>query len=183
MSLTIVRGKQYIWLGRNKQHMSNNKIISLQQVEHVSQELHNQNKKIVLAGGCFDILHLGHLTFLEKAKGQGEILIVLLESDEAIKKTKGAERPIHSQEERAYMLTQLVPVDYVVLLHANMQNEEYDNIVKWIQPAIIAATEGDPGVSHKERQAGLVGADVVNVVKHLPNMSTSRIVHILSEEQ
>lgn len=158
-------------------------IIPFEKLEELSKQLHTTNKIVVLAGGCFDILHYGHITFLQKAKEQGDILVLLLESDQTIKETKGAERPIHSQEERAYMLSQLLPVDYVVLLPPNMKNEQYDQVVKWIQPAIIAATEGDTGISHKERQAGLVGAEVVNVTKNLSNMSTSRIVHILSEEQ
>lgn len=158
------------------------KILSLNQLEEIKTNL-DSSVKIVLAGGCFDILHIGHLTFLEKAKEKGDILIILLESDQTIKRTKGANRPIHTQHERAYMLSQLTSVDYVILLPQDMENKDYDNIVKSIQPAIIATTEGDIYISHKERQAQLVGAKVLCVNKIIPKVSTSKIVEILSQEE
>lgn len=157
-------------------------IVSLSQLEEFKKKL-NPLLKVVLAGGCFDILHIGHVDFLEKAKKQGDILIILLESDEAIKKTKGTNRPIHTQQERAYMLSQIISVDYIVLLPSDMENKDYDNIVKSIQPAIIATTEGDTSISHKERTAQLVGAQVICVNKIIPKVSTSRIVQILSQEE
>jgi len=156
------------------------KVIPLAKLDKLKEKLHSL--KIVVAGGCFDILHIGHLDFLESAKKQGDILIVLLESDKTIKKTKGTNRPIHTQEERAYMLSQITSVDYVLMLTPDMENKDYDNVVKSIQPAIIATTEGDAYISHKERQAHLVGAQVVCVNKIIPKVSTSRIVEILSQE-
>ena len=63
--------------------------------------------KIVLVGGCFDILHLGHVVFLEKAKKEGDVLVVLLESDEKVRFLKGKGRPVHTQSERAEILSAL----------------------------------------------------------------------------
>ena len=75
-------------------------------------------KNIVLVGGCFDIVHLGHLIFLEKAKAKGDILIVLLESDENIRKNKGQNRPINNQEDRALFLSKLKMVDKLDILQS-----------------------------------------------------------------
>ena len=64
------------------------KILTTEQAIKVAKQIQARGSKIVLAGGCFDILHLGHITFLEKAKAQGDMLFILLESDENIKKSK-----------------------------------------------------------------------------------------------
>lgn len=139
-------------------------------------DLHRQGKKIVLAGGCFDILHVGHVAFLEKAKGQGDVLVVLLESDEHIHKIKGANRPVNSLHDRAIVLEALRAVDIVVLLPTVMDNTTYDSLISLIKPAIIATTTGDPNRQHKERQAKQIGAVVIDVIDRLPAHSTSSVV-------
>lgn len=139
------------------------------------------NKKIVLVGGCFDVVHLGHTTFLEKAKNKGDILIVLLESDENIKKNKGNNRPINSQNNRAILLTKLKMVDYVVKLSININDEEYLKIIKKIRPTIIAVSENDKNLINKKNQAKHVGAKLVKVTKLIPHQSTSRIIEIITE--
>jgi rfaE bifunctional protein nucleotidyltransferase chain/domain len=75
-------------------------------------------RRIVLTGGCFDILHIGHVRFLSEAKRMGDYLVVLLESDKKVKDLKGKKRPVFIQEERAEMLSALGSVDLVVLLLA-----------------------------------------------------------------
>ena len=70
-------------------------------------------KKRVLVGGCFDILHFGHATFLQKAREAGDVLIILLESDEFIVQIK-KKKPVHIQQQRAEILSALGYVDYVV---------------------------------------------------------------------
>ena len=157
-------------------------ILRSDEVSQLSQSLKTQNSKIVLVGGCFDILHVGHIALLESAKQQGDVLIVLLESDATIAKTKGNGRPLHTQEQRATVLQALKSVDYVVLLNPHMTNEDYDNLVKLIQPDIIATTINDPGWEHKERQAKLVGAELRAVTQPINNVSTSRIVTQLHKE-
>ena len=128
----------------------------------------------VLAGGCFDLLHPGHLSFLKKAKEQGDLLFLLLESDDMIKKSKGNNRPHQDQQIRAENLAQTQIVDYVILLPEEMDNNEYDKLVSLIKPAIIATTKGDPYRYHKERQALLVGGKVVDVIDRISNFSTSQ---------
>ncbi len=159
-----------------------NKIISTKQAIKESQKLHNQGKTIVLAGGCFDILHIGHIAYLIKAKEQGDILIVLLENDETIKKKKGESRPFHPQKDRAIVLSALQVVDYVVLLPFMKSDKNYDSLVFSIKPAIIAATKADPQEIHKQRQAKTVHAQVVNVVERINSSSTSKLAKSLSQK-
>ena len=140
-----------------------------------------KNKKIVLVGGCFDIIHLGHIIFLEKAKNKGEELIVLLESDENIKKNKGSKRPINNQENRAILLTKLKMVDYVVNLPKIMNDDIYLQIVKDIKPTIIAVSQNDNNLVNKKKQAKIIGAKLIKVTNLIPHQSTSRIIEIITE--
>src|SRR3989344_8872455 len=93
-----------------------NRIIKPEDSIKISKEFREQGKRIVLVGGCFDILHLGHIKFLESAKKLGDCLFVLLENDESVLRLKGKDRPINNQTERAQDLSSLSIVDYVVLL-------------------------------------------------------------------
>ena len=139
-------------------------------------------KKIVLVGGCFDVLHLGHIIFLEKAKKLGDKLIVLLESDESIKKSKGDNRPINNQENRAKMLMGLKSVDKVIKLSQMKTSEEYLSLIKRVKPSVIAITDGDKMIDQKREQAKVVGAKLVKVTKLIPYQSTSRIVEIITQD-
>ena len=139
-----------------------------------------KENKTVLVGGCFDILHLGHITFLKRAKGLGEKLVVLLESDENIKKIKGNNRPINNQENRAKMLKSLRMVDQIIKLPEMKTNEDYLKIIKKIKPTIIAVSENDKNLINKKNQAKLVGAKLIKVTKLIPHQSTSRIIEIIT---
>ena len=77
--------------------------------------LKEQGKTIVTTNGCFDILHVGHVRYLEKAKSFGDVLIVALNSDKSVKSIKGESRPINNENDRAEVLSGLKSVDYVVL--------------------------------------------------------------------
>lgn len=152
------------------------KIIRFQEVASLSQELHKLKKKIVVVGGCFDLLHLGHVVFLEKAKKAGDCLIVLLESDKKVKLLKGYDRPLHTQQERAKVLAALTVVDYVVLLPFFETEKDYDEIIGLIKPDSIALTRGYDGYEYHKRSAKLSGASIKYVVKMTGNHSTSRIL-------
>lgn len=154
-------------------------IITSNQAGEISTNLRKAGKRIVLVGGCFDIIHLGHILFLQKAKAQADILMVMLESDENIKHAKGNDRPYNTQEERAKVLHELRSVDYVILLDKMNDNTAYDTLVKMIQPAIIATTAGDPFDSHKKRQAAMIGCEVTYVIQRIQSHSTSSKVQKL----
>lgn len=152
------------------------KVITLEQTERIVKQLKSQGKRIVLAGGCFDVIHPGHLTYLDNSKKQGDILFVALENDEKVRRLKGDKRPINSQEQRAKALVDLDFVNYVILLPTLSTDEEYAEITKALSPTIIAITEGDPKRSEKERQAALIGAEVSVVTKVLENYSTTQLL-------
>lgn len=135
-----------------------------------------KNKKIVLVGGCFDVLHPAHVIFLKKAKKAGDFLVVLLESDEKIKKLKGKNRPIYSQKERAIMLNALKAVDQVILLPFTEDEKKYDKLIRKINPDIIATTVGDPNLDYKKRAAKLAGAKIKFVTKFIVQYSTTKIL-------
>lgn len=131
---------------------------------------------IVLVGGCFDVLHPGHVIFLEKAKRYGDKLVVLLESDEKVKKLKGIKRPVHNQKERAKVLMALRSVDLVIPLPFMETAKEYDDLILKIKPDVICATKGHPSAHHYQRTAKLSGAKLKYVTKMIGNHSTSRIL-------
>lgn len=146
-------------------------------VEQLPELLKELNfKKLVVVGGCFDLLHLGHIIFLQQAKAKGEILLVLLESDQTIKKLKGAMRPIHSQDVRAQILSELKSVDYVLKIPSFTSDKEYDELITRLNPSIIATTEGDEFAFHKKRQAQKIGAKLLYVTPPISDHSTSRII-------
>lgn len=153
-----------------------NKILEISKIKELKNFLLIRNKSIVLVGGCFDILHPGHIIFLEKAKKQADILIVLLESDERIKILKGEKRPIHNQEERAFILSSLKFIDYILLLPTFDLDLSYDKIIMQINPQIIAVTKGDINIEHKQRSAGLLGAKIKIVTDFIGDYSTTGIL-------
>lgn len=141
-------------------------------------------KTTVLVGGCFDILHPGHIIFLEKAKKLGDFLIVLLESDEKVRRLKGANRPVHNQETRAKVLLALRVVDDVIMLPFLKNDYEYDELIVKIAPDIIAATAGCTTIHHLKRSAKLVSARLEFVTKKIGDYSSSKILRteILTEK-
>ncbi len=92
-----------------------NKIYNLQELKGIVEKLKKEKKKIVLANGCFDILHVGHVRYLEEAKKLGDILIVAINSDESVRKIKGEKRPIVPGKERAEIISALKVVDFVII--------------------------------------------------------------------
>ncbi len=159
-----------------------NKIIKPQEAIKISKEFREQGKGIVLVGGCFDILHLGHIKFLESAKKLADNLFVILESDEAVEKLKGKDRPINSQMDRAQVLSSLSAVDYVILLPQMKSDRDYDKLITQVKPDFIAATQDDPNISHKKRQAKMIDAKVKIVTKRVDSKSTTKLAETLSKE-
>lgn len=157
----------------------NNKILNIREAIEISQRLRKQNKSIVVAGGFFDILHLGHIKFLEKAKKYGDCLFVLLEEDENAKE-KGKDRPINPQLLRAKILSSIQSVDYVLMLKNMTNNKLYDKLMVKIRPDIITTTYADPYIDHKKRQAKLINAKVVYAIKRISNYSTTKYLKLIN---
>ncbi len=101
-------------------------------LKSIVRELKNQNLKIVFTNGCFDIIHRGHVEYLNKAKKLGDVLIVGINSDESVKKIKGDKRPIIPLYSRAYILDNLKAVDFVV----PFDEETPIELIKIIKPDV-----------------------------------------------
>ncbi|MCL5435360.1 MAG: adenylyltransferase/cytidyltransferase family protein [Patescibacteria group bacterium] len=159
-----------------------NRIITTEKAIKISKKLKRMGKRVVLAGGVFDILHIGHIKFLEAAKKRGDVLFVLLENDENVKKYKGENRPINSQANRALLLSALKPIDYVVLLKEMKGNSDYDNLVINLKPDVIATTKKSPQEIHNKRQAKLINAEVASVINRILDKSTTKLADIIAKE-
>lgn len=110
----------------------------------------NRNKKIVFTNGCFDILHRGHVAYLNEAKNLGDILIVGLNSDASVKRLKGEMRPINKEQDRKFVLENLKSVDFVEIFN---EDTPY-NLIDSIKPNILVK-----GGDWKPDQ--IVGSDIV----------------------
>lgn len=150
-------------------------ITSIRNLPGIIKLLKSQQKSIVLTGGCFDILHPGHVVFLEKAKKWGDILIVLLENDEKVKALKGANRPVHTQKDRAGVLAALRMVDYIVMLPNFTSDIEYDELTATIKPDVIAATPKD-NLAYFKRSAKSSGAKFKLVTSVVGDYSTTKLL-------
>lgn len=159
-----------------------NRILNEENAVKISKKLKRENKKIVLAGGCFDILHIGHIKFLNAAKKTGDVLFILLESDENVARYKGKNRPINTQNDRSLVLSSLRSVDFVVNLTNIKTNEDYDKLIMRLKPDIIAATKKSEQIIHIQRQAKLIGAEIALVVNRISDKSTTNLARIIERD-
>ena len=100
---------------------------------NIIKKIKAERKKIVFTNGCFDLLHVGHIRYLFQAKKLGDFLIIGLNSDRSVKKLKGKDRPIHSFEDRATLLSALNSVDLVI----KFEEQTPENLIKDIVPDVL----------------------------------------------
>ncbi|MGC8502848.1 D-glycero-beta-D-manno-heptose 1-phosphate adenylyltransferase [Desulfurella sp.] len=153
------------------------KIKSFEQIKEIIDKLKAFNKKIVFTNGCFDIIHAGHVNYLQKAKQLGDILVVGLNSDKSVKSIKGEKRPINNQDDRACVLSAFYFVDYVVIFD---QDTPYE-LIKIIQPDILVKGADWEGKN-------IVGKDIVEksngkvvLIDYLEGKSTTSIIDKIIE--
>lgn len=116
-----------------------NKIVqSFSDLEKLVETYRQQNKKLVLTQGSFDMVHIGHGRYLDAAKKLGDVLIIGIDSDEKIRFRKGPDRPVVPQEERLEMLTYLTSVDHVLLKELDQPKWQ---LIKTISPDVLVATK------------------------------------------
>lgn len=96
---------------------SREKILSLEALQSRLEDLRRQGRRIVLANGCFDVLHVGHVRYLEGARREGDVVVVGVNSDEGVRRLKGPGRPLLPQQARAELVAALAAVDYVVIFN------------------------------------------------------------------
>ena len=138
-------------------------------------ELRSKNKKIVFTNGCFDILHIGHIKYLEKAKSYGDILIIGLNSDKSVRKLKGKNRPINNQVDRSYILASIEVVDYVIIFDESTPL----NLIKLIQPDVLVK-----GGDYEGKQ--VVGQNIskeLKIVEFFDGKSTSKTIERIKKNE
>ena len=144
------------------------------EIEDIVNALKEQGKKIVFTNGCFDILHIGHVKYLQKAKELGDVLIVGVNSNESVKRLKGKNRPVNDQYDRAYLLAALEVVDYVVIFE---EDTPY-NLIKKIYPDILVK-----GADYEGKE--VVGSDIakeVRLIDFVDGKSTTNIIKKIGGE-
>ena len=158
-------------------HKSNSTshIKTFDEIKTLSSKLHNQGKKIVFTNGCFDILHAGHVKYLEVAKSYGDVLILGLNADSSVKKLKGPTRPINTQDDRAYILASLESVDYVVIFEEETPYE----LIKLIKPHVLVKGGDYEG----KEVVGQDIADELKLVQFVDGKSTTNTIKRIQENE
>ncbi|MCX7798396.1 MAG: D-glycero-beta-D-manno-heptose 1-phosphate adenylyltransferase [Melioribacter sp.] len=154
------------------------RIKPIEELIQIRNQLKNQNKIVVFTNGCFDILHAGHVDYLNKAKALGDVLIVAINSDASVKKIKGDKRPIVPQNERAFIISNLKAVDFVTIFEEETPYE----IIKKLIPDVLVKGADWP----KEK---IVGSDIVEAsggkvetIEFVNFQSTTNIINTILEK-
>ncbi len=152
-----------------------NKLRTWREITALRQELAHERKKVVFTNGCFDILHRGHVQYLESARELGDVLILGLNNDNSIKRLKGVNRPINSEIDRAIVLSALSVVDHVVIF----TNDTPYTLINVLKPDILVK-----GGDWKSEE--IIGSDIVLayggeviILKYYPGYSTTEIIEKL----
>ena len=151
------------------------RIKNRKELKCIREKLKRQNKKVVFTNGCFDLIHAGHVDYLMKAKKLGDILFVALNSDSSVKNIKGDKRPILKQDERAFIITNLKPVDYVTYFDEDTPLE----IIRELLPDILV--KGTDWNIDKIVGKDIVESNggVVKTIEFVNNQSTSKIITLI----
>ena len=154
-----------------------NYVKNLDELVAIRNELKRQKKIVVFTNGVFDILHAGHVNYIAKAKEKGDILIVAVNSDSSVRRIKGELRPIVPQHERAFIISSLKPVDYVVIFDEDTPN---DVITKLVPDVLVKGADWSI--------ENIVGRDIVEAnggkvetIEFVNDQSTTNIIKIVLE--
>jgi len=155
----------------------NNSILEKEELVRVRKELKKSGKKVVFTNGCFDILHAGHVDYLVKAKSFGDILVVGINSDSSMKRIKGNKRPIITEEERSFIVSNLKPVDFVTIFD---EDTPYELIHEIIPDFLVKGSDWNI--------ENIVGRDIVEAnggevktIDFVTDQSTSKIIKKIIE--
>ncbi len=105
------------------QNPRKDKILGRDELSRIVDDSRRQGKTVIFTNGCFDIIHVGHVRYLRQARAMGDLLIVGLNSDSSVRRYKGPDRPVNSQDHRAEVLSALEMVDYVVIFDQDTPEE------------------------------------------------------------
>jgi rfaE bifunctional protein nucleotidyltransferase chain/domain len=148
------------------------KFIAKEELVDLRAKIKAQGQTLVTTNGCFDILHVGHVKYLQKSKEFGDILMVLLNSDKSVRAIKGEGRPVNNENDRAYLLCALNCVDYVVLFDEESPQDLLDNI----KPDIHTKGEDYTIDTLPEADVILKNGGRVEFIKFVEGKSTTNIL-------
>ncbi|MFR9608390.1 MAG: D-glycero-beta-D-manno-heptose 1-phosphate adenylyltransferase, partial [Rikenellaceae bacterium] len=149
------------------------KIVSRENLEELLQLLRAHHSSVVFTNGCFDILHRGHVTYLERAKALGDTLILGLNSDSSVRRLKGEGRPVNDELSRATVMAALSSVDYVVIFDEDTPYE----LIKAIKPDTLVKG-GDYAI---DQIVGREFATHTTTIPFVDGFSTTNVLSKLSE--
>jgi D-glycero-beta-D-manno-heptose 1-phosphate adenylyltransferase len=150
--------------------------MKLHRLEELSELV--RGKKVVLTNGCFDILHVGHVRYLQDARALGEVLVVAINSDSSMRQIKDSGRPILSQEERVALVSALRCVDYVVMF----DEPDVSRVLDAIRPSIHAKGTDYTEQTVPERDKVLSYGGAVRIAGDPKNHSTRDIIERILEK-
>ena len=148
------------------------KIISLDRLSELAERLHREGRKIITTNGCFDILHWGHLKYLEDARELGDLLICGVNSDQSVKCLKGASRPLVPEQLRALQLAGLESVDFVVVF----PEATPDHFLGLVRPSIHVKGGDYAPQALPERAVVEAGGGKVICLPLVPGLSTTKLI-------
>jgi rfaE bifunctional protein nucleotidyltransferase chain/domain len=151
------------------------KIKSIQELREITAAQRSSGKRIVFANGCFDLLHAGHIRYLESAKALGDLLMVGINSDACVSALKGPGRPLQPEADRAEILASMACVDYVLLFDA----PTVDGILKELKPDVHAKGTDYTQENVPERETVLSYGGQVAIVGDPKNHSTRDLIQII----
>lgn len=154
---------------------SNAHIKSFDEIDAIVKRAKEVNKRVVFTNGCFDILHVGHVKYLQEAKSFGDILIVGLNSDESVSRLKGPTRPINSVNDRAYLLAALEAVDYVVPFESDTPHE----LIKLVAPHTLVKGGDYEG----KNVVGTEFASELKLVQFVDGKSTTKTIEKIQKQE
>ncbi len=132
-SATVTLDEIEIYESKLHQGSSDAHIKSFEDIDRIVKRAKEHKQRVVFTNGCFDILHVGHVKYLQEAKSFGDILIVGLNSDASVRELKGPTRPVNTEDDRAYILAALDAVDYVV----KFSDDTPHDLIKMIAPDVL----------------------------------------------
>ena len=147
-------------------------ILSRKNLSDFVKKLHNAGKTVVATNGCFDILHAGHVKYLQKTKSLADYLIVLLNSDKSVKRIKGQNRPLNPEQDRAEILTALSCVDFVVLFDEDSPSELLDEI----KPDVYTKGSDYNMETLPEKDVMIKNGTKVEFIDFVPGKSTTNLI-------
>src|SRR5688572_27425843 len=154
--------------------MSLEKLKTPEELASISERLGAENRKLVFTNGCFDLLHAGHVRYLQQARQLGDALVVALNGDESVRALKGPTRPINSQDDRAEVLAALACVDYITVF----DSKRVTDVVHTIRPHVYTKG-GDYTVESLdagEREALQQAGAEIRILPLVPGKSTTNII-------